>query len=148
MISEPEKYLLENVIYQTIDRNSYKYVFPQYEFTGENGNRYYIDFAIVTESSKIAIELDGYNYHAEGVVSREKFSNDLERQNELVLKKWTVIRFSWDQVRTYKDKCCDKLRRAIISDKELHPNLKKFKLEPHLLQYEALNSLINARKKV
>jgi very-short-patch-repair endonuclease len=43
---------------------------------------------------KIAIELDGRAFHSDA----EAFERDRERQNQLVLRGWTVLRFTWKQL--------------------------------------------------
>jgi very-short-patch-repair endonuclease/predicted transcriptional regulator of viral defense system len=44
--------------------------------------------------AKIAIELDGRAFHTDS----EAFEHDRRRQNELVLRGWTVLRFTWRQL--------------------------------------------------
>jgi len=51
--------------------------------------RHRVDFAY--PDLMIAIEVDGYWAHG----SLEAFQRDRERQNELVLAGWTVLRFTW-----------------------------------------------------
>ncbi len=55
------------------------------------GSRF-ADFAYVDE--RIVIELDGGDSH----MRREVFEDDRARQNELVLRGWTILRFTWDDV--------------------------------------------------
>lgn len=144
--SEPEKYLYFEIILPTISEESSKYVYPQFKLKDDFGRERRIDFAIITDNSKVAIELDGYTYHAKGKISPEKFSDDLQRQNELILSGWKVIRFSWDQLNQTPEKCKDTLRRAIISDIALHPYLHTQSINPHQIQKEALIRLENSRK--
>ena len=44
---------------------------------------------------KLAIELDGRAWH----VDRDRFQHDRTRQNRLVADGWTVLRFTWEDVR-------------------------------------------------
>lgn len=67
-------------------------IVPQYNVPGF---RYRVDFAFPDE--KIAVELDGYEYHN----SKEQFTNDRKRQREMELVGWRFIRFSGSEV--YKD---------------------------------------------
>ncbi|HEX6312331.1 MAG TPA: type IV toxin-antitoxin system AbiEi family antitoxin domain-containing protein [Acidimicrobiia bacterium] len=53
-----------------------------------NGHRYRIDLAYARE--RIAIELDGYDFHR----TRSDFDADRARGNELVLAGWTLLRFT------------------------------------------------------
>jgi hypothetical protein len=51
-----------------------------------------IDFAYPDD--RVAIEVDGYEFHA----SLDAFHHDRARQNELVARGWTVLRFTWGDV--------------------------------------------------
>ena len=143
--SEPERFLFDTVIAPVLSEISLSAVTPQYEVSDAEGRSRRLDFAITTEQSRIAIELDGYTYHAEGAISRASFDDQLSRQNELVLDGWRVIRYSWDQVNARPANCRDQLRRAIISDAELHPALRRDSISPHEIQLEALARLKDAR---
>ena len=143
--SEPEKFLFGNVIAKVLAPSAHSYVHPQYPVDDTLGKARRLDFAILTESSRIAIELDGYTYHAEGAIPREKFDDHLSRQNELVLDGWTVIRYSWDQINANPSECRDQLRRSLISDPDLHPALRRDEIVPHEIQAEALRRLEETR---
>lgn len=143
--SEPERHFFETIVALTIDLAGHHHIHPQYEFTDTQGRHRYIDFAIVTQHSKIAIEFDGYAYHAEGAIPRDRFDDQLERQNDLINAGWRVLRFSRDLVRREPERCRDTLRRALISDPLLHPTLSGTSLQPHLIQVEALEKLEAAR---
>jgi len=52
-----------------------------------------IDFAY--PDHRLAIEVDGYEWHT----SLHAFRHDRDRQNRLVAMGWTVLRFTWDDVR-------------------------------------------------
>ena len=144
--SEPEQRLYYDVISPTIAPEADKFVLPQYVIHEDLGNTRRIDFAVVTVNTKLAIELDGYTYHAEGIVTREKFSDDLYRQNQLMIQGWKVLRFSWDDVLHKPERCRDTLRRAIVSDPDLHPGHQSKDINPHVIQQEALASLDATRR--
>jgi superfamily II DNA or RNA helicase len=124
-----------------------QFVFPQKEFIDSSGKTRRIDFAIISKSSKIAIELDGYTYHAENVISRRAFDDQLNRQNDIIGAGYKVLRFSFDQFTREPQKCADILRRNLLGDNELHPFLARQKIGPHMVQREALNAIENSRKK-
>ncbi len=63
----------------------------QYQYTVPDTN-YRIDF--VHLSKKLAVELDGYEYHN----SKERFTADRKRQRELESRGWRFIRFSGSEV--------------------------------------------------
>jgi very-short-patch-repair endonuclease len=52
-----------------------------------------LDFAY--PSVKLGIEADGYRWHG----GRERWMRDLRRENRLKLLGWTILRFSWDDIR-------------------------------------------------
>jgi very-short-patch-repair endonuclease len=69
---------------------------PQYNVPGF---RYRVDFAFPDD--KIAVELDGYEYHS----NKEQFTNDRKRQREMELAGWRFIRFSGSEVYKNTDAC-------------------------------------------
>lgn len=71
-----------------------------YQYSIPN-TRYRVDFANLEE--KVAIELDGYEYHN----SKDQFTNDRKRQRELENLGWRVIRFSGSEVHKNAAKCFD-----------------------------------------
>ena len=60
------------------------------------GRRYRIDIAL--EAEKIAIEIDGWQYHGKFKSAHE---SDRERQNHLAVAGWLVVRFTAGQI--FKD---------------------------------------------
>lgn len=60
------------------------------------GRRYRIDIAL--EAEKIAIEIDGWQYHGKFKSTHE---SDRERQNHLAVAGWLVLRFTAGQI--FKD---------------------------------------------
>lgn len=69
--------------------------------------RYEIDFAY--PDLLLAIEVDGYGPHA----SRRAFQKDRDRQNDLVARGWTVLRFTWADVVKRPDHVARLVREAI-----------------------------------
>jgi very-short-patch-repair endonuclease len=60
---------------------------------------YRLDFAI--PDKKIGIEIDGYEYHSD----RRSFTLDRERQRDLELRGWRIIRFSGEEACRRPDEC-------------------------------------------
>jgi superfamily II DNA or RNA helicase len=145
--SPPERHFYREVVEATLGESAVLYITPQHNVVEDSGKTRRIDFALVTIHSKFAIELDGFTYHAEGVVSPSKHSDDLARQNELVLNGWTPLRFSWQQVQTSPEACRDQLRRAVRADPLLHPSLSSPTVTPHAIQRDALKRLEAARER-
>lgn len=70
---------------------------PEYEVFDLKGSSRFIDFAFIHALFRIAFEIDGFGPHVRQM-SRWKFSDQLNRQNELVATGWQVIRFSYDDL--------------------------------------------------
>jgi superfamily II DNA or RNA helicase len=91
---------------------------PQYHETYLERN-YYIDYAVIGSEKKIAIELDGFEYHG----TRPAFTADRLRQNDLQILGWQVIRFSYDAIRTQTARCVFQLQEALRRDATLRKYL-------------------------
>lgn len=87
-----------------------QYLFLQYPFTDIYGNRRSIDFALESESLKIAIEIDGETYHNPNKVSHNKYYDDLTKQNSLIYQSWKVYRWVYNQLKHQPEKIKDELR--------------------------------------
>jgi very-short-patch-repair endonuclease len=68
---------------------------------------YVVDFAF--RGSKVAIEIDGFAFHSDP----EAFRTDRERQNYLILRGWTVLRFTWQDLIENPERVVAEVRRAI-----------------------------------
>lgn len=86
-----------------------QYLYIQYPFVDIYGNRRYIDFALENEDMKIAIEVDGETYHNPSMVSRNKYYDDLLKQNSLVYDDWKIYRWAYNQLKNQPDKVKDEM---------------------------------------
>ncbi|WP_019153026.1 hypothetical protein [Robertmurraya massiliosenegalensis] len=82
----------------------FKYLHPEYEVDDFKDGKRYLDFAYIRPGIRICFEVDGYGPHLKNI-SRWQFSDNLDRQNQLVIDGWTVIRFSYDQVKDEPRRC-------------------------------------------
>ncbi|WP_026695408.1 hypothetical protein [Peribacillus kribbensis] len=82
----------------------FRYLHPEYEVNDFKDGKRYLDFAYIRPAVRICLEIDGYGPHLKNI-SRWQFSDSLERQNQLVMDGWTVIRFSYDQVQENPRRC-------------------------------------------
>jgi len=79
------------------------------------GRPYRLDFAkIVKDSSgkdvlKVAIELDGYEYHS----SIEQRNHDVQRDRDLMYEGWQIIRFTGSHINRDVDRCVDEAAQLI-----------------------------------
>jgi very-short-patch-repair endonuclease len=55
----------------------------------------------------IAVEVDGWNSHG----TPAALAKDLRRQNALVLRGWTILRFTWKQV----TECPDEVAATVLA---------------------------------
>src|SRR5690348_9868872 len=69
-------------------------VLPQYEVEVDR-RRYKVDYEIRGDTKTFAVELDGFEFHG----SRNAFSYDRLRQNDLHASGRLVVRFSYDSIR-------------------------------------------------
>lgn len=76
------------------------------------GHTYRVDYAIVGQNNLIAIELDGFAFHG----SRDAFSYDRLRQNELHAAGWVAVRFSYDMIRLEPARCVAQLQAMLDRD--------------------------------
>ena len=73
------------------------------------GRHRYIDFALESPKSKIAIEIDGETYHNPSKVSENKYADDLLKQNSLIYDNWKVYRWIYSQLEKQPEKVKDEL---------------------------------------
>jgi very-short-patch-repair endonuclease len=79
-------------------------------FTGWKANypvgRYKVDVAFPAQ--KVAIEADGWAFHS----SQEDFQTDRERQNNIALLGWKVLRFTWLDLTEYPQRVIAEIAAA------------------------------------
>ena len=70
------------------------YLYSQYHFYDIYQNSRYADFLLENGGKKIAIEIDDEASHNPSLVSRNKFYDDLLKQNSMVYLGWDVYRWA------------------------------------------------------
>lgn len=90
----------------------FQYLHPEYEVEDFKDGKRYLDFAYIRPAIRICFEIDGYGPHLKNI-SRWQFSDSLERQNQLVIDGWTVIRFSYDQIQEQPRRCQQIVQQVI-----------------------------------
>lgn len=108
--NEAEKMFLRQVWWPLFYH--FRYLHPEYEVNDFKDGKRYLDFAYIRPAIRICFEIDGYGPHLKNV-SRWQFSDSLERQNQLVIDGWTVIRFSYDQVKEQPRRCQQIVQQVI-----------------------------------
>ena len=81
----------------------------QYPCVDIYGRHRYIDFALESPESKMAIEIDGETYHNPSKVSENKYADDLLKQNSLIYDNWKVYRWIYSQLEKQPEKVKDEL---------------------------------------
>ena len=144
---ESERLFVREFLYPLLGSEKIKFVIPQYPFLDSTGRNRRIDFAIKTDEKKIALEVDGETYHAEGVVKSVDFDDGLQRQNEILLNGWNLLRFSYSQLQdpAWRERLNFTLRHYV--DKNIPGFLTEFKISPNDIQVKALEALELYREK-
>ena len=86
------------------------YLYSQYHFFDIYNNDRFADFLIETGAKKIAIEIDDEASHNPALVSRNKFYDDLLKQNSMIHLGWDVYRWAVRQMQIQPDTVKDELR--------------------------------------
>jgi superfamily II DNA or RNA helicase/very-short-patch-repair endonuclease len=80
-----------------------------------DGRQYRIDYEFVGGRERIAVELDGFQYHG----SRQAFTYDRLRQNDLAATGRQVVRFTYDAIRNDTARCVAQLQAMLALDARL-----------------------------
>ncbi len=134
------------------------YLYSQYHFYDIYQNDRFADFFLESGNRKIAIEIDDEASHNPSVVSRNKFYDDLLKQNSMVYLGWDAFRWAVKQMQVQPDTVKDELRVFVGSDtvfREVEDYLpvqrgkalQGFDLELKEHQKQALKSLEEMRAK-
>lgn len=86
-----------------------QYVYMQYPFVDIYGRHRTIDYALNSSEGRIAIEVDGNQWHQPGLVSEDKYHDDLLKQNSLVYESWKVYRWTSRQIERTPERVKDEL---------------------------------------
>lgn len=144
---ESEELFVRDFLSPLFGEKHIKYVVPQYPFIDSEGRARRIDFGILYESRKIALEVNGETYHAEGIIPNENFDDNLNRQNEILNAGWFLLRFSYSQLQS------PQWRKKVANDlfsllrKHIPELISETIIEPNYLQKEVLNTLDYYRSK-
>ena len=85
-------------------------LYSQYPFFDIYQNSRYADFLCESGAKKIAIEIDDETSHNPRLVSYDKFTDDLLKQNSMVHLGWDVYRWTVRQIQKQPDTVKDELR--------------------------------------
>lgn len=74
--------------------NALRYLTREYGISDENGNNYFLDYFIRTQTERYAVEENGLNFHHPQIIGEEKYRKQLNKQNTCVLWGIKLFRFS------------------------------------------------------
>lgn len=144
---ESEQLFVQDFLFPLFGERNIKYVVPQYPFIDSEGRARRIDFGILYDGRKIALEVNGETYHAEGIIPNENFDDNLNRQNEILNAGWFLLRFSYSQLQS------PQWRKKVGNDlfsllrKRIPELISETVIEPNYLQKEVLDALSYYRGK-
>lgn len=141
IIQDSEKLFVSDFLYPILGKDNIKYAIPQYPFLDSEGRTRRIDFALVKDFKKLALEVNGETYHAEGIIPNEMFDDNLNRQNEILNAGWRLLRYSYSQLQSpeWSKRVHESIRKAIY--KTFPEILSDSIVEPNYLQLKTLESL-------
>jgi superfamily II DNA or RNA helicase len=146
-----ETIFLRDIFYKDFGEQGLDLIEPEVEIARNDGTsrKWRIDFVVTTSNAKYAIECNGFNYHAAGMVSKERYNELQDKSNEIVRLGYQFINLSRDQIEIKPDESIYQLRRSFIADEELYSIFLKRNsgvITPHEVQEEALENLIHTRE--
>lgn len=141
IVQNSEKLFVSEFLYPILGSKNIKFVIPQFPFIDSEGRNRRIDFVIVKDSKKVALEVNGETYHAEGVIANEVFDDNLSRQNEILLAGWQLLRFSYSQLQSpfWRKGVFESIRKII--QRNFPEIISRTIIEPNYLQKRVLESL-------
>lgn len=146
ILQDSERIFVSEFLYPILNKKI-RYVIPQYPFIDSEGRSRRIDFGLVYNNKKVALEVNGETYHAEGIIPGEQFDDNLNRQNEILSAGWKLLRFSYNQLKDpiWRTKVSHDLFTLIR--KNIPELLSLDSISPNPLQIKVLDSLNYYRDK-
>ncbi len=143
---DSEKLFVQDFLFPLLGTKKIKYVIPQYPFLDSSGRSRRIDFGVIYKEKKIALEVNGESYHAEGIIPGEQFDDNLNRQNEILNAGWFLLRFSYNQLKSPEWR--EKVSRDLfyLIRKHLPELISETIIEPNYLQQAVLKELTYRRQ--
>lgn len=141
IIQDSERLFVTDFLFPLLGEENIKYVIPQYPFLDSEGRTRRIDFVLWKDNKKLALEVNGETYHAEGVIATEMYDDNLNRQNEILSSGYFLLRFSYSQLQhpSWRKQVSDSIRRLIY--KNIPELLSESLVEPNHLQKQTMQEL-------
>ena len=96
------------------------YLYSQYPFFDIYQNARFADFVCESGAKRIAVEIDDDASHNPKLVSQDKFTDDLLKQNSMIHLGWDVYRWTVRQMQKQPDTIKDELRLFLGSERGFH----------------------------
>ncbi|MEX1029893.1 MAG: DNA-binding response regulator [Paenibacillaceae bacterium] len=90
----------------------FRHLFLEYEVRDFKEGTRYLDFAYIRGHFKACFEIDGYEPHCRNA-SRGQFTDNLRRQNDLIIDGWKIIRFSYDDI-VHNPRICQRTIQQLL----------------------------------
>lgn len=138
---DSERLFVREFLFPLLGNKKMKYVVPQYPFLDSSGRSRRIDFGVLCNGKKLALEINGESYHAEGIIPGEQFDDNLNRQNEILSAGWFLLRFSYNQLKApqWREKVSHDLFSLLR--KHIPEILSEETVKPNYLQQRVLEEL-------
>ena len=137
---DSERLFVSDFLYPLLGSNI-KYIEPQRPFLDRSGKCRRIDFAYVGERNRIALEVNGETYHAEGIIPDAMFDDNLDRQNEIIRVGYLLARFSYSQLQSPAWRPIVQASLRDVFANAAPELLSEYSLKPTPIQQEALEAL-------
>lgn len=138
---DSERLFVTDFLFPLFGEKNIKYVIPQYPFLDSEGRTRRIDFVLWKGDKKLALEVNGETYHAEGVIAKEMYDDNLNRQNEILSAGYFLLRFSYSQLQhpNWRKQVSESIRRLVY--RNFPELLSESLVEPNHLQQQTLQEL-------
>ncbi len=132
--SVPEAHF-EQAFSDVYGRDTLNMIFREYPILDINGSTRWIDYVIFSKNGLVAIEKNGVRYHHPLVIGRDKYRDQLVKQNSIIAQNAKLYRWSLESMQ-FKDVFCEEIKAYLPPKKDIvetHHILakRKFKLFDH-----------------
>lgn len=131
----PTESIFEDVFIEAFGSEALECLHKEVAISNGFGKNYFIDYVVETKTGNYAFEENGVTYHHPCIVGKERYSQLLEKQNNIVLQGYKLYRFSSDNLH-FKDKIIQELKlflpdKTKFIPKPIFKNSRGIKLYTH-----------------
>lgn len=144
----PLESYFEDCFTEVYGQDALKFLEKEYALIDVNGNNIFVDYVIEKKNQKIAVEENGIKYHHPQIIGKDRYKQQLIKQNSLVYYDFAIFRWSTEHL-MFKNKVCDNIKKYFgnaesFIDKTTINVSRGFKLYEH--QKITLEEIEKARK--